>query len=176
MIGSLVLAAALLLGTAGPAKLVAPGVAAMTLQRVWNRVPMPALAVRAAAVVEVAVALAVLTRGDRGSAVALGCCYLAFTALTVWLVATRQGTSCGCFGGAESPVGVIHLVLNLLCAGVAVSAALRPPGPLGGLLEGGALPAAVGIGQAALLAYLGFLSITALPALNAARRRLMEAQ
>jgi hypothetical protein len=43
---------------------------------------------------------------------------------------------------------------------------------LGGLLDHGALTATVGSAQAVLLAYLGFLSITALPALVAARRQL----
>lgn len=176
MIGSLAVAAALLLGAAGLAKIVAPGPAAAMLRRAWPRMRAPVLTVRVAAALEIGVALAVLARGDRGSAVALGCCYLAFAALTVRLVATRERASCGCFGGAASPVGAEHLVLNLVCVGVAVAALLRPAGPLGGLLDGGVLRAAVGIGQAALLAYLGFLSITALPALSAARRRFVEAR
>lgn len=176
MIGSLALAAALLLGAAGLAKLVAPAPAATMLRRAWPTVRRPVLAVRATAVVEVATALAVLADGGRWSAVALGCCYLAFTALTARLVATRERASCGCFGGAESPVGAAHLVLNIVCTGLATTAVLRPAGPLGGLPDVGALRAAVGLGQAVLLAYLGFLSITALPALNAARRRFLEAR
>jgi hypothetical protein len=174
MIGSLELAAALLLGGAGTAKLVAPGPAAAMLRRAWR--PVPHAVVRVGAVPELAVTLAVVARGDRASALALGGCYLAFAAVTVRLMRRRERASCGCFGRADGPVGGIHLAVNAAAIGIAAAAAIRPPGRLGGLFDEGALRGVVGAGQSALLAYLAFLALTALPSMTAARRLLMESR
>lgn len=174
MVGSLEVAAALLLGSAGTAKLAAPAPAAAMLRRAWSRLFAAESGVLVAGAAELAVALAVLVTANRVSAIALGACYLAFGAITVRLMRGGQRASCGCFGRADSPVGAAHLVLNLACIGIAGAAALRPPGRWGGLFDDGVLRGLVGTGQAALLAYLGFLSITALPALSAARREVVE--
>jgi hypothetical protein len=178
VIGSVQLAAALLLAGAGLAKLYAPDqAAAMLRQAWWARLGAGTSRgfVRFGGVVEIGVAVAVIVTGGRVAALLLGCCYLAFLVVAGRLVHRGQHTSCGCFGAADSPVGIGHLVVNLLALAAAVAAAIRPPGVLGGLLDDDALTGAVGVGQAALLAYLAFLSITALPALVAARRRLLEA-
>lgn len=176
MNGSLELAAALLLLGAGVAKIVSPGPARLMLRSIWSRSPTPELPVRVAGAAEIIIGLAVVLTGDRVSAIALASCYLAFDAVTVRLIRRRQHTRCGCFGRADSPVGIAHLVLNTACVGVAAAAAVRPPGALGGLFDGPALAGVVGLGQAALLAYLAFLSVTALPSLTAARRELLEAR
>lgn len=175
MLGTLEIAAALLLGGAGVAKLVAPASAAAVLRRTWSGLARAEAAVRVAGAVELGVALAVLVTANRMSALALGACYAGFAVITVRLMRRGQRVSCGCFGRADSPVGAAHLVLNLACIGIAAAAVLRPPGRLGGLFADGVLRGLVGTGQAALLAYLGFLSITALPALSAARREVVEA-
>ena len=50
--------------------------------------------------------------------------YLLFAAFVV--VALRSGapiSSCGCFGKADTPPSVVHVVLDLLFAGVATAAA-----------------------------------------------------
>jgi hypothetical protein len=174
MIGSLELAAALLLAAAGLAKLVAPQQGAAMLRRAWPRVPLARPALRLGGAVEIAVALGACLRGDRWTALALGTCYLVFMVVAFRLMRRGQRSSCGCFGRADSPVGIAHVVLDGGCVGVAVAAAGQPPGALGGLLGDGVLVGVVGVGQAVLLAYLGFLSITALPALTAARRHVLE--
>ena len=87
------------------------------------------------------------------------------------LISLGARQSCGCFGRTDSPVGRPHGAVNLAALAVAVAAAVRPAGPAGGLFEHGPLAGTVGLAQAGLLAYLGFLSITALPALAAARRQ-----
>lgn len=178
MIGSVQLAAALLLAGAGVAKLRAPDQAAAMLRRAWrtrlNRRPARVL-VRTGGLVELAAGAAVIAIGDRAAAALLGCCYLAFLLVAAQLVRRGQRTSCGCFGATESPVGLGHLVVNLAGIGIAIAATVRPPGAVGGLLHHGALTGVAGVGQAVLLAYLAFLSITAFPALLAARRRLLEA-
>jgi hypothetical protein len=175
MEGSLEMAATLLLVCAGVAKLRAPAPAAAMVRRVWPRsaarLPV-SWAVRLVGVAEIGFGVAALLTGDRVSAVALALWYSAFTAVTMRLVRRAPATSCGCFGAQDSPVGPAHIVFNLLCAAIAVGAAARPPGAFGGVFDRDVLPAALGAGQVLVLAYLGFLSITALPALAAARRQL----
>ena len=178
MIGSVLLAAALLLVGAGAAKLRAPEQAARMLRRAWWTRLRPGAArvlVRAGGVGELAVGLAVIVMGGRVAAALLGCCYLAFLAVATRLLGRGQRASCGCFGATDSPVGVGHVLVNAVAVGVAGVALARPPGPLGGLFAGDALAGVVGLGQSVLLACLAYLSITALPTLVAARRRLLEA-
>jgi hypothetical protein len=178
VIGSVQLAAALLLAGAGAAKLFAPVPAAAMLRTAWStklRADRARALVRIGGVVEVAVGAAVVATGSRVAAALLGCCYLAFLILALRLVHRGQRASCGCFGATDSPVGAGHLVVNLLAVAAAIAAVVRPPGPVGGVFDDDLLTGIVGLGQAVLLAYLAFLSITALPALVAARRRLLEA-
>ncbi|MDT4921518.1 MAG: hypothetical protein QOI15_2420 [Pseudonocardiales bacterium] len=177
MIGVGLLAGAWLLAGAGAAKLWSPDAAAAMLRRAWRGAPRGSAArstVRATGLVEIAVGGAVLLTGTRTAAVLLAGCYLAFLAVAARLLLTGQHGSCGCFGSTESPVGFGHLVVNTAAVAVAIAAAVRPPGAFGGLAGDSVLLGVVGVGQALLLAYLAFLSITALPALAAARRRLLE--
>jgi hypothetical protein len=176
MTGSLEMAAALLLACAGLAKLVAPAPATAMLRRAWPRLAATTATVRAAGAGEFALGLLVLVVGDRMSALVMGACYAGFTAVAVRLLRRGRHDSCGCFGRADSPVGAAHLVLNGVCLGAAAAAFVRPPGRFGGLFDGGVLHGVVAAGQVALLTYLGFLSITALPALTAARRLLLESR
>jgi hypothetical protein len=174
MMGSLSLAAALLLGGAGFAKLATPGPAATMLRRGWRRLPAQgALSglMRSAGVVEIAVAVAVVVDGGRWTAVLLAAAYAIFTVVALRLLRTGPRTSCGCFGRADSPIGIPHLVVDIAAVAVAVASLIRPPGRVGGLLDDGALSAVIGVGQAVILAYLAFVAMTALPALAADRRR-----
>ncbi len=174
MVGSLCLAAALLLGGAGLGKLRTPQPAAAMLRRAVPAGLRPlarAGVVRAVGVGELAVGVAAVLTGDRSALVLLAVAYLAFLGLAVRLLSAPTPASCGCFGRVDSPVGVGHVVLNLVAAGAAVAGAVRPVGSWGGLLDGAALPGVVGVGQSAVLAVLGYLAITALPALSAARRQ-----
>ena len=171
MVGSLELAAALLLVGAGAAKLRAPAPAAAMLHRVWARWHAGPGLVRLIGLGEVGVGLWAIG-GDRLADGALAAWYLACTAVAGYLARRAPATPCGCFGRADSPVGIAHVVQNAGCAAVAIAAAARPPGRFGGLLELGPLDAVVGGALVLLLAYVGFLSITALPALAAARRQL----
>ena len=174
MLGSISLAAALLLGGAGLGKLRSPRPAAAMLRRALpgglRSLARPQL-VRVAGAGELAVAVAVVLTGGRPALALLAAAYLCFLAISVRLATAGAATSCGCFGHADSPVGRGHVLLNLVAAGVAVAAAVRPTGAWGGWIAGSALPGVVGVGQAALLAVLGYLAITALPALSADRRK-----
>jgi hypothetical protein len=177
MIGSLVAAAALLMAVAGVAKLRAPEPAAAMLSQAWpvlGRVGVLPRLIRASGVVEAGIGGAVLVHGGRPAAVLLTACYAGFVVVALRLTLRGQHTSCGCFGRTESPVGVPHIALNVVGLGAGVAASIRPTGPLGGLFEAGPVLGVVGVAQVVLLAWLGFLAITALPELTALRRRTSE--
>jgi len=174
LVGSVGLAAALLLGGAAVGKLRAPQPAATMLRRALpgglRFLARPA-AVRGAGLGELAVAAAAVLTGSRWALALLAAAYLGFLALSVRLAATPSSASCGCFGRADGPVGAGHVVLNLAATAAAVTGVVRPPGAGGGWFDRAALPAVVGVAQAGLLAVLAYLAITALPALGAERRR-----
>jgi hypothetical protein len=176
MIGILAAAAAVLVLAAGLAKLRRPDPAGAMLRRALAGRVRPdhdlRNAVRVAAGLEVAVAVLFLVVGGRVPAALLAATYLGFLAVVV-LARRRPGaTSCGCFGRADAPLGVAHLGLDAVGLLVAALAVGRPVGALGGLLDLAPAPAVIGGAQLLLVAGLGFLSITALPALAAARHPL----
>lgn len=164
----LVLVGAGLLVPAGIAKLRRPGDAAESLG--WQATHAHA-AVRAVGLGELALASAVVGPGGRGPAWLLTLAYLAFAGVA--LRQRRRGASCGCFGQAEAPAGLLHVAINLVVATAAVFAAL------------GSLPVSVGphLGErsagTALLATLMVVTavatvqqlLTGLPELRAATRR-----
>lgn len=179
VLGPLSLAAALLLVASGLAKLrfPAPASAVLTALRVpgWRTLPQQAL-VRVGALVEVAIGAAAVLLGDTVSFTVLGVCYLVFAAVTVRLLALGSRAACGCFGRADTPVGAAHLVVVLTCLSVAGAAAAAPPGSVGAVVAGTPAHTLTLGAQVVLLAWLGYLAMTALPALTAARRALGEAR
>jgi hypothetical protein len=179
MIDSLTAAAAILVAVAGVAKVRSPQAAVAMLRRGWpglRRFARLPSAVRVGGAAETSVGLAVLAAGGRVGAALLAACYLAFAVVAGRLMRRGDNASCGCFGRSDSPVGRAHLGLNLVCVAVSVTAAVRSSRPVGGVLEHGVAIGSIAALQILLLAWLGFLSITALPALAAARRRVVESQ
>jgi hypothetical protein len=173
VIAALSSAAALLLLVAGAAKLRTPGPAAGMLVGLSPRLrPLRrARAVtRAAALVELGAGLALLAGGGRIAAALLAVCYLALTAVAVRLVTAPQAAPCGCFGAADGNAGPAHVVLDVLALAIAVAAVIHPSAGVPALFDSGTVTGLVATLQSALLAALGYLSITALPALTAARR------
>lgn len=183
MLGALAAAAAVLLIASGVAKLRTPGPTATMLTSLRSAVYPPArrrasraalrVAARFVGVGEIAVGTAFVAGGGRLAAVLLAGCYAAFAVVALVLsrsVAAGRPTACGCFGGTDAPVGAAHVLLDLIAFGAAAGVAVRPVGALGGFADTGTAVAVVGCAQAVLLAWLGYLAITALPALEAARR------
>lgn len=127
--------------------------------------------VRLGAVVELAVAAAVLVTGARVALGALAASYAGFTVFVV--VALRRDrplATCGCVGRADSPPSRVHVVLDAVAAAVVAIAAVR------GVDAPVRVPASLTPVEAitfAVLVVLGtglFLaSITVLPALLALR-------
>lgn len=168
---AVLVAAALLLLVAGAAKLRTPDPAAAMIRRMWRIRPASGrVGARAVAVIELATAVAVLATGSRAAAIALAVCYLVLTVVAVRLALGAERTACGCFGAADGAVGPAHVTLDLAALAVAVWASIRAPGTAAALFDHGALVGVTACAQAGLLAALGYLSITALPALAAARR------
>jgi hypothetical protein len=172
---ALTVAAAALLAVAGAAKLRTPAPAASMLVGFWPRLRPLGRArtvARGVAAVELGVGVACVALGGRITAALLAVCYLALTAVAVRLATGAQPASCGCFGAADGDVGPAHVVLDCCAAAVAVTAVFVAPDNVAGLFHAGVGVGLTSCAQAALLAALGYLSITALPALAAARRTL----
>jgi hypothetical protein len=186
VIPALSAAAAVLLVVSGLAKVRAPGPAATMIGELvgpararWLRrsVRLTTL-VRAGGIIEVLVGALLLIRGGRVAGLLLAASYLVFTVVALRLLSRASSTStvgrtsCGCFGSTDSPIGPAHAVLDLVGLGTGVAATVHPVAHGAGLFDHGPLVSSVACGQVLLLAGLGYLAITALPALGSARRLL----
>lgn len=172
-------AAALLLITAGAAKLARPLSTARLLGVLMPRIdpgggrrkaevadtPLITGSVRTLGCAEVAVGVGAIAAGGLASA-AVGALYLCFAAVVARSL--RAGAeSCGCFGLAETPPSRIHVVGNICCAAVSLAAATGTGKSPAGVVSavGSAQPVtAVALALAALaLAGLILVAFTALP-------------
>jgi hypothetical protein len=172
-LGALCAAAAVLLIVAGLAKIRTPAPAAamiVLLRPAMGPLRRASRAVRCAGVVEVGVGLAALAVGSRLALALLTACYLALTVVAVRLATGEQRAPCGCFGAADGTVGRVHVLFDVVCLAVCGVGMVRPPGPVTALFGDGVLVGMTVVAQTVLLAALGYLSITALPALSAVRR------
>jgi hypothetical protein len=120
------LAACLLLVAAGVAKAARPG---GTARAVASTVPLPlavlAPLVRTGAAVEAVVGAAGLVYPSPRTADLVALSYAAFAAfVTVVLVRGGPLASCGCFGTPDTPATRLHVVVDLVLAGSALSVAV----------------------------------------------------
>ncbi len=163
-------ALALLLLVAAAAKLGDPTSASVALRQVG--LPGGTLVVRLLALVEVAVAGAVLLVGGFVPAAALGLLHLGFAGFIAQLRrAAGAKASCGCFGAAEAPVDRLHVVVNVVAAG-AVAAALAFPLPSVPAVLDDRVGLALGYVTAVMIgAWATGLCLTSLPSLLAAQRQ-----
>jgi hypothetical protein len=166
--------AAVLLAVGGAAKAVRPRDTAQALTAVGLRFPrvLPArVAVRVGGAIEVVIGVAALLAGGPVLCALVAASYVAFTGFVV--VALRTGapiSSCGCFGKADTPPSIVHVVLDLLFVGVATAAAFTGDVALPDVLRDQPL---AGIPFLLLLAIgcaLVFLAFSALPKTMAAVR------
>jgi hypothetical protein len=120
--------AAVLLAIGGALKAVRPRDTAQALTAVGLRFPafLPArAAVRVGGAVEAVIGVGALVTGGPVFAVLVAASYAAFAGFVV--VALRSGapiSSCGCFGKVDTPPSIVHVVIDLAFAGVAVVAAV----------------------------------------------------
>lgn len=166
-------AAAGLLAVAGAAKLHTPDPAAAMLAGLWPRLRPRRRArkvARVAGSIELVVGLAAVVVGGTVPTALLAACYSALSVLAVHLATRAHPTSCGCFGAADGAVGLPHVLLDSCAAVVAATAVFVGPGTVADLFRTGVVVGVTSVVQAALLVALGYLSITSLPSLAAARR------
>ncbi|MEZ5099204.1 MAG: hypothetical protein R3C15_05260 [Thermoleophilia bacterium] len=148
------LAAAGLLLVSGIAKLRRPDAAADVLASF--RVPGGRHAARAVGAAELGLAAWAIAAPDRAAAVAVCAAYALFAVVAAALVArTVPLASCGCLGETRTPPSVVHVLLNVACAGVAAVAVAAPPPALDELLPSlplGGAPFVLGVLAATWLA------------------------
>ena len=147
------------------AKIAQPATTARALERVlpFLRRGSGRVLTRAAGLVEFAVAALAVTWGSRISAALLTAAYLLFAAVAARLLAVAAGTDCGCFGQAHSPVRPVHIAGNSVAALIAATGIAWPPGNLAHVLAAQPWAGVPLVGGVLLLAWLGYLTFTALP-------------
>jgi hypothetical protein len=168
-------AAAVLLLWSGLTKLARPDATAAMLSTLLRR---PSRSWRTAArltgLAEVAVGTATVVTGGRTACAALAACYLLFTLVAARLARAERPAPCGCFGRADAPTSRIHVAVDAVACAAGVAGSVAPPGGWGGFAGQPALVEAVGLGQVVLLAGMGYLLVTVLPAVLADRERLVR--
>lgn len=160
--------AAILLVVAGAPKVADPG----DTTRAIRSVGLPATdgLVRILAVGEVVVGITVVAVGGPVPAALLATLYAGFAAFIVMAI-TRGGAvaSCGCFGTPDTPPTYAHLILNVGAAAVGGAAALSGAPGLVDVLTTQPAAGVPFLGFVALGGWLGYLALTLLPRLQAAK-------
>jgi Methylamine utilisation protein MauE len=169
VLGALLGVVAGVLAVGGIAKLLGPE-ATVPMLRALGLPSSPVLA-RLLGAVEVGVGAAAFLVGGRGLAIAVAVLFTIFTIAVLRLRAGGEAVSCGCFGRSSAPPTMVHVVVDVVAALVAVAAAVtdapgfvstRPDLPAAGIPQ---------LGLTALAVWLGVALLTVLPeALVAARR------
>ena len=152
--------ASLLILTGG-AKLVDPDPTAGALRAAG--LPSGRWVARGLGLVEVMVAVPALVWGEAWSA-GVGILYLGFAGFVGWSLA--QGIpiqSCGCFGRADTPPTVLHIVFDLVMAGGALGAAVTGTQGLAGTMSTQPWLGVPYLGFVGMGVYLSYLLLAELP-------------
>jgi hypothetical protein len=160
------LAAAGLLAVGGAPKTWSPADTTRALRAM--RLPVTRPLVRAVGAAEVASAMAAIAFPSALTAGVVSGWYVVFTAVVVLALRSRAPlSSCGCFGAAESPPTLLHLVL---VAGAAVVALAVATTGTTALLPDATSYAVVEVALAGLATWFGYLVMTRLAALPVTTR------
>ena len=162
-------AAALVLGVAGVAKVATPDGTRVALRTAG--LPSGRWVSRLLGLAELAIAATALVVAGRLGAALVALAFLGFAGFSALLLTRSRGkASCGCFGGVDSPITRIHVVLNIVLA-AAVAACIANPVPsvtaTAADTPWAGLPFALLV---VLLAWVLQVAFTTLPALQAAER------
>ncbi|MEP6625960.1 MAG: MauE/DoxX family redox-associated membrane protein [Acidimicrobiia bacterium] len=156
------LIAAVLLAVAGVAKAIDPVMTVGALRSAG--IPAGPTAVRLGGAVEALIAVGAAITGDRVLALVVAASYLAFAGfVAVALIRHLPVGSCGCFGRADSPPSVLHVVVDVGAAVSAIAVARLDGGGLGATLHGqplGGLPFVLLVGVGV---YAAITALTVLP-------------
>ena len=170
----LVSAAALLLAAAGLAKIRqrAPIRSALAAAGIPGAQRLgPKAANRISGTAELAIGMVALLVGGWVAAALIAAAYLVLAGLSARMVSIESGQDCGCFS-KPVPVSHWHTGVNLSFALAGLIALVRPPGSLVSHLGQQPVTGSALLLAAAVLAYLGYLVMTALPELTAATAEL----
>lgn len=178
MVG-LLWAAAILLGVAGFGKLVRPTPTSRAV--IAAEIPGASLlsalpVVRLIGLIEIVIAGMVLGAGGPVPAALLAIGYLLLAVVAWRMIRLAPGQDCGCFGTSTEPSSWSHVAVNAAAALVGVAGVVLPQPSLGTIVEQQGAQAILLLGGSLLLAWLGYLALTALPALSRAAQRVRKAQ
>lgn len=126
--------------------------------------PSSGALVRAGGVAELVIGVGALVTGARPFAVLVAVSFAAFAVFVA--LALRRGApigSCGCFGKADTPPSVTHIVFNACAAGVAVGVAVDPVSGIADVVADQPLLGLPFLLLVAVGVYLAFLTLTLLP-------------
>ena len=168
-LAGLLFSAAIVLGVAGVAKVVTPDGTRVALRTVG--LPSSRWVVRLLGLVELSITATALVVAGRLGALLVTVAYLGFAGFSALLLSRSRGrASCGCFGGTDSPITRVHVVLNVIIA-IAVATCIARPAPdvtaVAADTPWAGLPFALLV---VLLAWVLQVAFTTLPALQAAER------
>ena len=172
-------AAAILLGVAGLGKLLrpAPTSRAVIAAEIPGASVLSALpVVRLLGLLEVVIAGVVLGVGGALPAALLAVGYLLLAVVAWRMIRLAPGQDCGCFGTSSEPSSWSHVIVNAAAAIVGLLAVILPQPSLGDVVEQQGAQGLLLLGGSMLLAWLGYLALTALPALSRATQRVRKAQ
>ncbi|MGH8982925.1 MAG: MauE/DoxX family redox-associated membrane protein [Acidimicrobiia bacterium] len=161
LVGPFAIASALL-ALGGASKAVQPADSAGALRALG--LPGSPLLVRAGAAAELLIGVGALVSGTRPFAALVGASYASFAAFVA--LALRRGapiSSCGCFGKADTPPSVMHVVVNVAAALVAGAVAVDPVGGIGDVVADQPLLGLPFLLLVVVGVYLTFLTLTLLP-------------
>lgn len=144
--------AALVLVVSGVQKLLRPGPAVDAMRSAGLPAPPRPWPGWVLGAVEASVGLAVFAVPTGATSAALAATYLGLAAFVVVLRRRDASAGCGCFGRADTPPTVAHVVLDLSSAGVAALAAVAGAPDVADVVDSPALAipyaAAVAVGTA----------------------------
>ncbi len=160
-IGPFMIAAALI-ALGGASKTVSPNDTANAVRGVG--LPGSPVLVRLGGALEAAIGVFAIVSGGRVAAALVAASYLGFSAFVA--VALARGVpiaTCGCFGKADTPPSLVHLVFDLLAAVAALALVVDPTGGIADVVVAQPL---LGIPYLLLVVtgvYLSFIALTVLP-------------
>ena len=156
------LAVTALLALGGGLKVVRPTETATALDALG--LPSQPFLIRSLGIVEIVIGVVAFGTGHPIASLLTAAAYVSFAGFV--LIARRAETpvqSCGCFGKADTPPSIIHVMVNLAAAAVAALMAVRPIPGLSELLAdqpGAGVPLLLLTG---VIIYLLYVALTALP-------------
>ncbi|MEX2256597.1 MAG: MauE/DoxX family redox-associated membrane protein [Acidimicrobiia bacterium] len=155
--------AAVLLAIGGVAKALHPDDTARALGRVVDRA-VPPLAVRVGGALEAVLGAAALALGDRTTAVLVAISFAGFAAFAgVALHRDLPIATCGCFGRAETPPTVVHVVITVVAAAAGAVVVVEPGVGIGEVVASQPMAGIPFILLAAIATGATYLSLTTLP-------------